>query len=143
MKLQYNSKQLRIFVGESDKAGHQPLYEAILFAAPKNRMAGCTVLRDIMAFGASANVHTATLIEISQNLLIIIEIVDKEEQINAFAAIADNLMEQAGCGGLITIENAGVLYYKSKKSWAGCSLWLSWSEVAPGCSFRFAFLNSH
>ena len=114
MELQYDSKLLRIFIGESDKLGHQPLYEAILFAARNNSMAGCTVLRGIMAFGASSHVHTAKLIEISQDLPIVVEIVDKEEKINAFAAIADNMLEKAGCGGLITIEKATVLYYKSK-----------------------------
>jgi len=114
MELQYDSKLLRIFIGETDKIGHQPLYEALLFTAREKGMAGCTVLRGIMAFGAASHVHTAKLIEISQDLPIVVEIVDKEEQINAFADIANNMLEQAACGGLITIEKAGVLYHKSK-----------------------------
>lgn len=115
MQLQYDSKLLRIFVGEADKHAHRPLYEAILFEARNQQMAGCTVMRGIMSFGASAHVHTTKLIEISQDLPIIIEIVDHEDKINAFVEIAGKLIEQSGGGGLITIEKAGVLYYKSKK----------------------------
>ena len=97
-----------------DKLGHHPLYEAILFAARKDALAGCTVLRGIMSFGASSIVHTAKLIEISQDLPIVIEIIDHHDKINAFAKKAGAMIEQSGCGGLITIEKAGVLYYKSK-----------------------------
>ncbi len=114
MKLEYDSKLLRIFIGEIDKIGHQPLYEAILFAARKQGLAGCTVLRGIMSFGASTRVHTAKWIEISEDLPIVVEIVDHEEKINAFADLVNELMEKAGCGGLMTIEKAGVLYYKSR-----------------------------
>jgi PII-like signaling protein len=67
-----------------------------------------------MSFGASTIVHTAKLIEISQDLPIVVEIVDHEDKINAFAEITDQLLEQAACGGLMTIEKAGVLYYKSR-----------------------------
>lgn len=114
MELNADSKLLRIFIGESDKIAHQPLYETLLFAARKNGLAGCTVMRGIMSFGASTRVHTARLIDISQDLPIIVEIVDQEEKINGFVEIADALMEQAACGGMITIEKAGVLYYKSR-----------------------------
>ena len=113
MELSADSKLLRIFIGEMDKIAHQPLYEVILMAAKKQGLAGCTVLRGIMSFGATSRVHTARLIEISQDLPIVVEIVDHEDKINAFVDIVDNLMQQAHCGGLITIEKAGVLYYKS------------------------------
>jgi len=115
MELNADSKLLRIFIGENDKIGHQPLYETILFAAKKKGLAGCTVIRGIMSFGASSRVHTAKLIDISQDLPIIVEIVDQEEKINAFAVEVDALIEKAACGGLITIEKASVLYYKSRK----------------------------
>lgn len=115
MELKYDSKLLRIFIGESDKIGHQPLYSAILFAARKQGLAGCTVLRGIMSFGASTRVHTAKWIEISEDLPIVVEIIDEENKINAFAKQADALIEKAGCGGLMTIEKAGVLYYSHKK----------------------------
>jgi PII-like signaling protein len=81
-------------------------------AAKERGLAGCTVMRGIMAYGASSRVHTARMIEISQDLPIIVEIVDKEEKINAFVDIAGELLEKARCGGLITVEKAHVLYYK-------------------------------
>jgi uncharacterized protein len=109
-----DSKLLRIFIGEIDKLGHQPLYEAILFAAKKQGLAGCTVYRGIMSYGASTIVHTAKFIEISQDLPIIIEIVDLEEKINAFVNTVDDMIQKAACGGLITIEKANVLYYKHR-----------------------------
>ena len=114
MELNGDSKLLRIFIGEMDKIGHQPLYEIILFEAKKRGLAGCTVLRGIMSFGASTTVHTAKLIDISVDLPIVIEIVDREEKVNAFVDTVDLLMEKAACGGLITIEKAGVLYYKPR-----------------------------
>ena len=114
MELEYDSKLLRIFIGEIDKLGHQPLYEAILFEARKQGLAGCTVLRGIMSYGASSLVHTAKLIEISQDLPIVIEIIDNNDKINSFAEVAGKLLERANCGGLITIEKAGVIYYRSR-----------------------------
>lgn len=114
MKLDPESKLLRIFIGEIDKVGHQPLYEALVFAARKQGMAGASVIRGIMSYGASSRVHTAKLIEISEDLPIVVEIVDEEEKINLFVPIACDLLEQANCGGLITIEKAFVLYYKHK-----------------------------
>jgi len=116
MELQHDSQLLRLFIGEADKLGHKPLYEVILFEARKQRLAGCTVLRGIMSFGASAHIHTAKLIEISQDLPIVIEIIDQPDKINAFAKTAGEFLEQAGRGGLITIEKANVLFYKSKSS---------------------------
>jgi uncharacterized protein len=112
MDLNGDSKLLRIFIGEIDKIGHQSLYEAILMAAKERGLAGCTVLRGIMSYGASSRVHSARLIETSQDLPIIVEIVDVEDKINAFVDVADALLEKAGCGGLITVEKASVLYYK-------------------------------
>lgn len=115
MPLNPDSKLLRIFIGENDKIDHRPLYEALLFAAKKQGLAGATVLRGIMAYGASTQVHTAKLIDISQDLPIIVEIVDHEDKINIFLKTVNNLMDEAGCGGLVTLEKAQVLYYKSAK----------------------------
>ena len=114
MKLDQDSKLLRIFIGEIDKVGHQPLYEAILFAARKEGLAGASVLRGIMSYGASSKVHTAKWIEISEDLPVIVEIVDEEEKITAFLDTVNRLMEQSACGGLITVEKAFVLYYKHR-----------------------------
>lgn len=111
-----DSKLLRIFIGEADKVDHRPLYEALVFAARSAQLAGATVTRGIMAYGASSQIHTAKLIEISQDLPIIVEIVDREDKIQAFMETVNLLMDKAGCGGLATIEKARVLYYRSAKS---------------------------
>ena len=115
MELQGQSKLLRIFVGEIDKIGHQLLYEAILLAAKKKGLAGGTVLKGIMSFGASSRMHVARLIELSEDLPVVIEIVDQSEKIDAFLPAVNELFEKCGRGGLITIEKVDVLYYKPKK----------------------------
>jgi PII-like signaling protein len=109
------AKLLRIFVGEIDKIGHQLLYEAIVQEARKQGIAGATVLRGIMGYGASTIIHTAKLIDISEDLPIVIEIIDEEEKINNFLLIANKLIDECSRGGLITIEQVNVLYYQHKK----------------------------
>ncbi len=110
-----NAKLLRIFIGESDKAGHQPLYEAIVFEAKKQGLSGATVTRGIMGFGPNSKVHTAKLFEISSDLPLIIEIVDTEEKIREFTRVVELFFEQTGSGGLITLEKAEVIRYKAGK----------------------------
>lgn len=111
-----DAKLLRIFIGESDKVGHQPLFESIVYEAKKAGLSGVTVLRGIMGFGANSRIHTAKLFEISTDLPIVVEIVDKEEPIRQFLDSVDKLFEQAGCGGLITIEKAEIIRYKAGNS---------------------------
>jgi PII-like signaling protein len=115
-ELNPDARLLRIFIGESDKVDHRPLYEALLFAAKKQHLAGVTVLRGIMSFGASSQVHTAKLIDISQDLPVVVEVVDAEEKINGFLQTVNALMDKAGCGGMVTIEKARVLHYIRAKS---------------------------
>ena len=115
MELQGQSKLLRIFVGESDRIGHQTLYEAILITAREKGLAGGTVLKGIMSYGASSHIHLARLIELSEDLPIIIEIVDHAEKIDSFLPTVNELFEKCGKGGLITVEKVDVLYYKPKK----------------------------
>ncbi|MEO7120384.1 MAG: DUF190 domain-containing protein [Ginsengibacter sp.] len=110
-----NAKLLRIFVGESDKAGNQPLYEAIVFEAKKQALCGATVIRGVMGFGANSNVHTTKLFEISVDLPLIIEIIDTEDKIKAFTKIVEQMFEETQCGGLITLEDAKVIRYKAGK----------------------------
>ena len=110
-----NAKLLRIFVGESDKVGQQPLYEAIVFEAKKQSLSGATVTRGIMGFGANSKVHTAKLFEISSDLPLVIEIVDTEEKIRQFTKNVEKLFEQTKSGGLITIEKAEVIRYRAGK----------------------------
>jgi PII-like signaling protein len=115
MELQGQSKLLRVFIGESDRIGHQPLYEAILLSARETGLAGGTVLKGIMSYGASSHIHLARLIELSEDLPIVIEIIDSAEKIDAFLSVVNGLFEKCGKGGLITVEKVDVLYYKPKK----------------------------
>jgi hypothetical protein len=114
-QLNGQSKLLKIFIGEIDKINHTILYEAIVLAAKKQGIAGATVLRGIMSYGASSTIHTAKLIDISEDLPIVIEIIDTEEKINNFLPEINQLLDECGRGGLITIEDVNVLYYSPKK----------------------------
>ena len=115
MNLQGQSKLLRIFVGESDRVENAPLYERILLKGREMGLAGGTVIKGVMSFGASSHVHRARLIELSEDLPIVIEIVDKQEKIENFLEVVNDLFEKCGRGGLITVENVVVVYYHSKK----------------------------
>lgn len=108
-----NAKLLRIFIGESDKYGQQPLYETIVYEAKKQGLSGATVIRGIMGFGANSKIHTTKLLEISSDLPLIIEIVDTEDKIRLFISVVEHLFEQTKSGGLITIEKAEVIRYKA------------------------------
>jgi PII-like signaling protein len=98
---------LRIFIGENDRAGGLPLYEAIVLKAREQHLAGATVLRGPMGFGASSRLHTAKILRLSEDLPLVIEIVDSEEKINAFLPLLDGMMSS----GLITLEKVQVLQY--------------------------------
>ena len=109
------AKLLRIFLGEGDKLGHKALYEVIILAARKANMAGATSWRGIMGFGPSSAIHSAKLLDLSGDLPVVVEIIDREEKIEAFLPRLDELFEESGCGGLVTIETATVLKYRSEK----------------------------
>jgi uncharacterized protein len=110
-RLEGRNKLLRVFVGELDKVGGQPLHEAILHAAHRDGMAGVTVLRGVAAYGASSRLHTARVLRLSEDLPIVVEIVDTEAHIEAFLNTLDSLLEEAGGGGLITLEAVDVIRY--------------------------------
>jgi uncharacterized protein len=110
-----HAKLLRIFIGESDKLGHESLYEVIVFEAKKQGLSGATVTRGIMGFGPNSKVHSTKLFEISSDLPLVIEIVDAENKIREFIKSVEQLFEQTKSGGLITIENAEVIRYKAGK----------------------------
>jgi PII-like signaling protein len=110
-----NAKLLRIFLGEMDKIGHKPLYEAIVLKARENKMSGATVLRGILSFGANSLVHSAKLFELSPDMPIIVEIVDSEEKMNAFIPMVEEMFEISQSGGLITMEKAEVIRYRPTK----------------------------
>lgn len=109
MNLPDDAMLLRVFIGESDRWKHQPLYEALVLRARELHMAGATVLRGPMGFGKSSHMHTAKILRLSFDLPLIIEIVDSEEKINAFLPILDEMMG----GGLVTLEKVRVIHYRA------------------------------
>ena len=108
MQLPHEARLLRIFIGESDRWEHRPLYEAIVLKAREAHLAGATVLRGPMGFGKSSRLHTAKILRLSLDLPLVIEIVDAEEKINAFLP----QLEQMVTGGLITLEAVKVIEYR-------------------------------
>lgn len=111
MNLPHEASLLRIFLGESDRWQHQPLYEAIVLKARELHLAGATVLRGPMGFGKSSRLHTAKILRLSIDLPMVIEIVDSEEKINAFLPVLDTMMQ----GGLVTLEKVRVIDYRAGK----------------------------
>jgi uncharacterized protein len=112
MSLPTDGKLLRIFVGESDRWNGKPLYEAIVLEARQKGLAGATVIKGFMGFGAHSRIHTAKLLELSQDLPIIVEIVDAADKIEAFMPDLEKMVGD----GLITIERAEVLLYRAKST---------------------------
>lgn len=106
---------LRIFIGESDKIGHLPLFEAIVKEARESGLAGATVLKGVLGYGATARIRTTKILDLSADLSMVIEIVDEEEKVNAFRQILSGLFEEANCGGLVTLENIRVIHYVPEK----------------------------
>ena len=109
MHLPQDAVLLRIFIGESDRWHHQPLYEAIVLKARELHLAGATVLRGPMGFGKSSRLHTAKILRLSMDLPLVIEIVDSEEKIQAFLPVLDEMMK----GGLVTLEPVRVIDYRA------------------------------
>src|SRR3990167_2192175 len=109
MKIPTDGKLLRIFVGEQDKWLSRPLYEAIVLLAKKEGMAGATVLKGCMGFGCKSHMHTAKLLRLSEDLPMVIEIVDSEEKINSFLPHLDAMVLE----GLITLEKVNVIMYRA------------------------------
>jgi uncharacterized protein len=112
MQIPKQALLLRIFIGEDDKAGSTPLYEAIVIKAREMHLAGATVLRGPMGFGASSRLHTTKILRLSEDLPLVIEIVDSEDTINEFLPVLDKMMSS----GLITLEKVQVLQYGAKSS---------------------------
>jgi PII-like signaling protein len=107
MQLPQDAVQLRIYLGESDRCEHQPLYEAIVLKAREANLAGATVLRGPTGFGQSSRLHTAKILRLSTDLPLVIEIVDAEDKINAFLPTLEKMMG----GGLVTLEKVKVIHY--------------------------------
>jgi PII-like signaling protein len=102
---------LRIFVGESDRFAHHPLYEAIVLKAREMGLAGATVVRGVMGFGRHSVLHTAKILRLSEDLPMIVEIADSLERIEKFLPLLDEMITD----GLVTLEKVRVLHYKALK----------------------------
>ena len=107
---------LRVFIGESDKLGHLPLYEVIFKQARDADLAGATVLKGVLGYGASARIRTQKILDLSSDLTMVLEIVDEAEKIEAFQKSLSELFDRAGCGGLVTLENIRVVHYLPEKA---------------------------
>ena len=114
MEIPHESLLLRVFIGESDRFEGKPLYEAIVLKAREQHLAGATVIRGVMGFGRSSRIHTSKILRLSYDMPLVIEIVDSEEKINAFLPILDAMMG----GGLVTVEKARVIFYRTGKEGA-------------------------
>jgi len=109
MQIPHEAVLLRIFIGESDRWHHRPLYEAIVLKARELHMAGATVLRGPMGFGKSSRLHTAKILRLSMDLPLVIEIVDAEDKIRDFLPMLDEMLQ----GGLVTTEKVRVVEYRA------------------------------
>jgi uncharacterized protein len=115
MHIEGEAKLLRIFIGESDKAGSIPVYEKIVMEARKSGLAGATVFKGIMGFGRASIIHTSKILRLSEDLPLIIEIVDEKGKIEDFIPLLDKIFEETNAGGLITIEKADIIKYVANK----------------------------
>jgi hypothetical protein len=111
MKIPENGQLLRIFIGESDKWEGKPLYEAIIFKARELNIAGATMLRGMMGYGAASRIHTAKILRLSEDLPVIVEIVDSAEKIAILLPFIDEMVTE----GLVTLEDIRVIQYRSPR----------------------------
>jgi PII-like signaling protein len=116
MEISGQAVLLRIFIGESDKIGHLPLHEAIVKKAREAGLAGATVLKGVLGYGATDHIRTTKILDLSADLSMVVEIVDEEEKINSFQPTLSDMIELANCGGLVTMENIRVIHYVPEKN---------------------------
>jgi uncharacterized protein len=110
MKISEEGQLLRIFIGESDRWHGKPLYEAIILKAREMGLAGATMLRGLMGFGAASRIHTAKILRLSQDMPIVIEIVDSADKIDLLLPIVDEMVQE----GMVTVERVRVIQYRHK-----------------------------
>jgi uncharacterized protein len=113
MEIKGEAKLLRIFISNTDKFKHTPLYEMIVFAAKRYGMAGATVLKGTMGYGSSSKIHSIKFWEITEKLPMIVEIIDDGEKIDTFFEYIKPYLEKIKNGYIVTIEKANVVLYKS------------------------------
>lgn len=115
MRLIGTGKLLRIFIGENDHYKEKLLYEAIILHAREKGIAGATVLRGIEGYGAHSHIHKTSFIDLSEDLPIVVEIVDTEEKIEALLPDIDAMIEESQCGAMVTMEKVDVRKYTGGK----------------------------
>jgi len=115
MELNGQSKLLTIYTGELEKYNHRLLYEAIVYAAKKSGMAGATVTKGIMSFGANSKIRTTKIFALSIDLPIKIEIIDSEDMIGRFIKVVEKMFDKSNSAGLITVTDTSVIAYMSNK----------------------------
>ncbi len=108
MKISEEGQLLRIFVGESDQWEGKPLYEAIIFKAREMGIAGATMLRGLMGYGATSRSHTAKILRLSEDLPVLVEIVDTPDKITTLLPVIDEMVQE----GLVTLENVRIIQYR-------------------------------
>lgn len=116
MHIEGDAVLLRVFIGESDKHGHRALSDVIVQEARAQGLAGATVLRGVSGFGKSARIRSARVLDLSSDLPVVVEIVDREDRLKGFLTRLDELLEESGCGGLVTLEKAQVLRYLNRSA---------------------------
>jgi PII-like signaling protein len=111
MDIPRQAQLLRIFVGEADRHDGKPLYEAIVLKAREMQLAGATVLRGGLGYGHSSHLHSAKILRLSDDLPLLIEMVDSPDKIDAFLPVLDGMMNDGMSSGLVTLQNVQVLHY--------------------------------
>ena len=115
MEISGQAIRMRIYLGESDHLGHLPLYEAIVKKAREEGLAGATVLKGVLGFGASDHIRTSKLLDLSGDMPLVVEIVDEAAKIEAFRPVLAGMMESCGRGGMVTLGDVCVIHYEAGK----------------------------
>lgn len=102
------AKLLRIFIGEGDRHHHSSLHELIVLKCQEAGLAGATVLRGLMSYGASSKLRSTRILDLSTDLPVVVEVVDTTEKISAFLPLLNRLLDEAACGGLVTLETVQI-----------------------------------
>jgi uncharacterized protein len=113
MKPEDKAKRLRIYISSTDKSDHKPLYEEIVYAARNNGITGATVLKGIMGFGASSEIYSNKLWEISEKIPLVVEIIDEAHKIDLFIELIKPYFDKAGKGHIITVEETTIVMHKT------------------------------
>jgi PII-like signaling protein len=115
MKSDYKAKRLRIYISSTDKFKHTPLYEVIVYSAKRYGIAGATVMKGVMGYGASSEIHSNKLWEITEKLPLVVEIIDEQHKIDLFFESIKPYFDKIGKGHIITVDETTVIMHKAGK----------------------------